>query len=151
MWRSNLHLRAPGGFATGLIALCAAIPTPVRAQSASGMEPKQQAVASAQQPVVLDSVIAVINGEVLLRSDLQSEVDMAALQPLSLPPGKNFERRAAQRLINRTLILQQMKSQGMAKEVSSEEVQKDLDDLRKQLPDCVQYHCETDTGWARFL
>jgi peptidyl-prolyl cis-trans isomerase SurA len=96
-------------------------------------------------------VIAVINGDVLLRSDLQSEMDMAALQPLSLPPGKNFELRAAQRLINRTLILQQMKSQGMVKEVSNEAVQKDLDDLRKQLPDCVQYHCETEAGWAKFL
>jgi len=96
-------------------------------------------------------VIAVINGDVLLRSDLQSEMEMAALQPLSLPPGKNFERRAAQRLINRTLILQQMKSQGMAREVSSEEVQKDLDDLRKELPACVQYHCETEAGWTKFL
>jgi peptidyl-prolyl cis-trans isomerase SurA len=102
---------------------------------------------SAQQPVVLDSVIAVINGDVLLRSDLQTEIDMAALQPLSLPPGKNFEQRAARRLINRTLILQQMQSQGMAKNVS----EKDLTALRGQLPDCRKSECTTEAGWARFL
>jgi peptidyl-prolyl cis-trans isomerase SurA len=107
--------------------------------------------ASSPQPVVLDSVIAVINGDVLLRSDLQTEIDMAALQPLSLPPGTNFERRAARRLINRTLILQQMQSQGMAREVSDAEVAKDLAALREQLPDCRKSDCKTEAGWARFL
>jgi hypothetical protein len=106
---------------------------------------------SAQRPVVLDSVIAVINGDVLLRSDLQTEMDMAALQPLSLPPGKDFEQRAARRLINRTLIVQQMQSQGMVKNVSDEEVEKDLDALRGQLPDCRKFDCKTDDGWNRFL
>jgi peptidyl-prolyl cis-trans isomerase SurA len=106
---------------------------------------------SSQQPVVLDSVIAVINGDVLLRSDLQTEIDMAVLQPLSLPPGKDFEQRAAQRLINRTLILQQMQSQGMAKDVSDEDVEKDLDALREQLPDCRKSDCKTEAGWVRFL
>ncbi len=106
---------------------------------------------SSQQPVVLDSVIAVINGDVLLRSDLQEEMDMAALQTQSLPPGKTFEQRAARRLVNRTLILQQMQSQGMFKDVTNEEVQKDLDLLRKQLPACIKSACETDAGWAKFL
>jgi peptidyl-prolyl cis-trans isomerase SurA len=106
---------------------------------------------SSQQPVVLDSVIAVINGDVLLRSDLQTEMNLAELEPLSLPPGRNFERRAAQRLINRTLILQQMQSQGMVNDVSDEEVQKDLDALRGQLPACVKLDCKTEAGWARFL
>ena len=108
-------------------------------------------VPSGQQPIVLDSVIAVINGDVLLRSDLQIEMEMAALEPLSLPAGKTFERRAARRLVNRTLILQQMQTQGMVKEVSDEEVRKDLDLLRKQLPACVKYECQSDAGWARFL
>lgn len=106
---------------------------------------------SSQQPVVLDSVIAVINGDVLLRSDLQTEMDMAALQPLSLPPGKDFERRAARRLINRTLILQQMQSQGMARDVSDEEVESDLEALRDQLPDCRKADCKSEAGWVNFL
>jgi len=131
-----------------LAATCGCRPT--QAQSTIDAAPAQAQPADSQ-PVVLDRVIAVINGDVLLQSDLQSEEDMAALQPLSLPPGKDFERRAAQRLINRVLILQQMKSQGMTREVSDEDVQKDLGFLRKQLPACVRYHCETDAGWAKFL
>lgn len=106
---------------------------------------------AASQPVLLDRVIAVINGDVLLQSDLQAEEDFAALQPLSLPQGKDLDRRAAQRLVNRVLILQQMRTQGATQEVSDEEVQKDLDSLRKQIPACVQYRCETDAGWAKFL
>jgi peptidyl-prolyl cis-trans isomerase SurA len=106
---------------------------------------------SSQQPVVLDSVIAVINGDVLLRSDLQSEMEMAALEPLSLPAGKTFELRAARRLINRTLILQQMQSQGMVKDITDEEVQKDLDSLREQLPDCRKSDCKIEGGWEKFL
>jgi hypothetical protein len=125
------------------------------AQSTASSEPasaeQTTAVRTTGQPVVLDRVIAVINGDVLLQSDLQSEEDMAALQPLSLPQGKNFDRRAAQRLINRVLILQQMKSQGITKVVSDEDVQNDLDMLRKQIPACVEYQCQTDAGWAKFL
>jgi hypothetical protein len=109
------------------------------------------AQAQSSSPVLLDRVIAVINGDVLLQSDLQSEEDMAALQPLSLPPGKNLDVRAARRLVNRVLILQQMKSQGMAKEIGDADVQRDLDLLRKQLPACVHYQCETAAGWAKFL
>jgi peptidyl-prolyl cis-trans isomerase SurA len=131
--------------AAALIASSLALATPLHGQTTAA------AAGSSQRPVVLDSVIAVINGDVLLKSDLQSEMEMGALQPLSLPPGKNYERRSAQRLVNRTLILQQMKNQGMAKAISDEEVQKDLDDLRKQLPACVQYQCQTDAGWAKFL
>ena len=119
-----------------------------RAQTATPTEPESH---RPTQPIVLDRVIAVINGDVLLQSDLQSEEDMAALQPLSLPPGKDLDVRAARRLINRVLILQQMKLQGIVKEISNEDVQKDLDLLRKQLPACVQYHCETNAGWAKFL
>lgn len=103
------------------------------------------------RPVLLDKVIAIINGDVLLQSDLQAEMDMAALQPLSVPPGQNTLRRAADRLINRTLILQQMKQQQFVAPVSEEEVDKSLQELRKELPSCARYHCMTEDGWAKFL
>jgi peptidyl-prolyl cis-trans isomerase SurA len=133
------HVWLTSALAAGCMAGAVAQPPPAAASSSNS------------QPVVLDSVIAVVNGDVLLRSDLQSEIEMAALQPLSLPPGKDFERRAAQRLINRTLILQQMQSQGMVKDISDEEVQKDLDALREQLPDCRKTDCKTEAGWLKFL
>ncbi len=66
------------------IVMCAIVSAPARAQSAA------EGVASpaAQQPVVLDSVIAVVNGDVLLRSDLHSEEDMAALQTVEPAAGR---------------------------------------------------------------
>jgi peptidyl-prolyl cis-trans isomerase SurA len=128
-------------------ALAASGLDPAPAQETAASVPKS----SSPQPVVLDSVIAVINGDVLLRSDLQMEMDFATLEPLSLPPGKNLEQRAARRLINRTLILEQMQSQGMVKDVSDQEVQKDLDSLREQLPDCRRSDCKTEAGWTSFL
>ena len=135
-----------GWLAIGTLAACGL--APAYGQTAASASP---AAASPQQPVILDSVIAVINGDVLLRSDLQTEIDMAALQSFSLPPGNSLEQRAARRLINRTLILEQMQSQGMVKDVSDEEVQKDLDALRGQLPDCRKSDCKTEAGWVRFL
>ena len=39
----------------------------------------------------------------------------------------------------------------MVKDVSDEEVQKDLDALREQLPDCRKSDCKTEAGWIRFL
>ena len=120
------------------------VPTPMRSQT-------QATPPSGQQPVVLDKVIAIINGDVLLQSDLQSEMDMAALQPLSVPPGQNTPQRAARRLINRTLILQAMKEQQFAAPVSDEQVQQSLDELRKELPACGRYKCMTQEGWSAFL
>jgi peptidyl-prolyl cis-trans isomerase SurA len=103
------------------------------------------------QPLVLDRVIAIINGDVLLESDVQEEMLLAAIQPISIQQGQNTPLRAAQRLINRTLILQQMKEQQSITPVTDEEVRSNLNELRKQIPACVRYRCETQQGWADFL
>lgn len=106
------------------------------------------------QAVVLDQVIGVINGDVLLESDVQEEMRFAVLQPYSIPTGENSPLRAAQRLVNRTLILQQMNDPQQSikiPEPSEKEVQQRIDELRKQIPACKRYHCETEEGWQDFL
>ena len=60
-------------------------------------------LARAQKPEVLDHVVAVINGSVILESDVQEEMRLAVLQPFS-DPGRNTPKRALQRLIDRDLI-----------------------------------------------
>jgi peptidyl-prolyl cis-trans isomerase SurA len=135
----------------GMVVVCALGAFIVASAAAQDVPKGAAAPASSQQPLVLDSVIAVVNGDVLLRSDLQTEMNLAALQPLSLPPGTDFERRAARRLINRTLIVQQMQTQGVAEAVSDEDVQKDLEALRQELPPCRKSDCESEAGWASFL
>ena len=60
-----------GGFATGQ--------TPA---SAPRQDPAVAAgTPQSSQPMVLDRVIAIVNGDVLLESDVQEELAMAAIQP----------------------------------------------------------------------
>ena len=107
-------------------------------------------LAQAQKPVVLDHVVAVINGSVILESDVQEEMRLAVLQPFS-DPGRNTPKRALQRLIDRALILQQMAIAEELTPASPEEVQQRINELRRLIPECAQFHCETDTGWQAFL
>jgi len=56
-----------------------------------------------------------------------------------------------QRLIDRTLIMQQAALEPDATAISEAELNKQLQTLRHDIPDCQQYHCETDEGWTKFL
>jgi peptidyl-prolyl cis-trans isomerase SurA len=107
-------------------------------------------LARAQKPEVLDHVVAVINGSVILESDVQEEMRLAVLQPFS-DPGRNTPKRALQRLIDRDLILQQMRTAEELTPPSPEEVQQRVNELWSLIPECTQYHCETDAGWQAFL
>jgi peptidyl-prolyl cis-trans isomerase SurA len=104
-----------------------------------------------QGAVVLDHVVAVINGSVILQSDVDEELRYAVLQPFSVNSDRNTPQRALQRLIDRDLILQQMKVAAPVDPPTPEEVQQRLTELRLLIPECAQYHCETDAGWRTFL
>jgi peptidyl-prolyl cis-trans isomerase SurA len=54
------------------------------------------------------------------------------------------------RLIDRTLILQQARLQP-EDEVTDQQVDEQLTALRKEIPACKQYQCETDAGWQKFV
>ena len=110
-----------------------------------------QSTNTPSQPVVLDRVIAIINGDVLLESDVQEEEHFALLEPYRVSSSTDSLQRAARRLINRTLILQQMKEQPTGIDVTDEEVQKSLVDVRQNLPACQKYDCKADAGWEAFL
>lgn len=108
--------------------------------------------ASGGQPVVLDRVVAVINGNVLLESDVNEEMRFAALEPFEVSSGKDTRQDAMRRLINRALIMQQMKEQQQFDiNISDEDVEKSLIDLRTHLPECVKDDCATAQGWNVFL
>ena len=100
--------------------------------------------------VVLDHVVAVINGSVILQSDVTEEMGYAVLQPFS-DSGRNTPQRALQRLIDRDLILQQMRTAQTVDPPTPEEVQARITQLRAVIPECAQYHCETEAGWQAFL
>jgi peptidyl-prolyl cis-trans isomerase SurA len=102
--------------------------------------------------VVLDHVVAVINGSVILESDVQEEMNYAVLQPFSVNSARNTPQRALQRLIDRALILQQMKTGGdTVPPPTPEELQQQIHQLRGLIPQCVEYRCQTEAGWQAFL
>lgn len=103
--------------------------------------------------VELDHVIAVINGDVLLESDVEEEMHFAALEPFQPDAGKDTRQEALHRLISRSLITQQMRQQQQQfkVQISDADVKKSLEDLRSHLPKCAKYKCGTEEGWKAFL
>lgn len=104
----------------------------------------------AKQGVLVDQVIGVVNGDLILESDVEEERHFFAFQPFRDPGGKFSRENAIERLVDRALILQQAKLQpnGLA---TAAEANAELNSLRKEIPACTQYHCETDAGWERFV
>jgi len=98
----------------------------------------------------IDRIIAIVNGQIILQSDLDEEIRFAKLQPYRLGTGKTLREQAMSRLIDRTLILQQQQGMGLAA-ITDAEVDAAIVDLRKDLPACAHASCETDEGWTKFL
>jgi len=124
-------------------AVLAAGPLPAPAQT--------QAPAPPAGAVQLDHVVAAIGNNVILESDIREEMRLAALEPLSVLPGQDTPNRALRRLIDRTLILEQMKAQQQPVTTPPAQVEKAIDQLRREIPECRQYQCETGQGWFSFL
>jgi hypothetical protein len=98
--------------------------------------------------VTLDRVVAIVNGDLILESDVDAEQRFMAFEPFSeAKPATQDE--LIERLIDRQLILQQMKLQPEPP-ISDAEVDAQLMALRKAIPKCGAYHCTTDAGWEKF-
>jgi peptidyl-prolyl cis-trans isomerase SurA len=98
----------------------------------------------------MDRVVAIVNGDLILDSDIDQERRFSALLPYGEAGGAYSRDAAIQRLINRDLILQQIKLQP-GYDVSEAAAAKDLASLRKSIPACKQFDCDTTAGWDRFL
>ncbi len=113
------------------------------AASVPGANPVQE------QGVVLDRLVAVVNEDVILESDVDEERRFEEIQPYRSAPVFSRER-IIERLIDRALILQQAVLEP-EDAVSDKDLDAQLATLRKDIPACKQYHCETDEGWKKFL
>jgi len=100
---------------------------------------------------VLDRVVAVVNNQPILWSDIANEIRFSVLDPEEVN-GTLTPQRALQQLIGRTLIQQQIgKEDASAALPSDQEVRARQSDIRKDLPACVRMNCATDAGWQAFL
>jgi hypothetical protein len=134
---------------TTLLAALAVAGCSARAQSASPQVPAPSS--PVDERVELDHVVTMIGSNVILQSDVEQEMHFSALEPLLVLPGQNTPDSALRRLIDRTLILQQMEQQQQPTTTPAAQVDKSLAELLKQIPACAQFHCETAEGWAAFL
>ncbi len=122
------------------------------AQTASQTDAKSMGNSAASgSPVVLDRVIAIVNGQVLLQSDVEEERRLSALEPLRNSAGPETMDEAARHLILRTLVLEQMKEQDQPTTVSQQRTERGLMEMRSTMTQCTPYECTSAKGWSLFL
>jgi peptidyl-prolyl cis-trans isomerase SurA len=120
------------------------------AQTAAQMGTAQTvSTPAAGQGVVLDRLVAVVNGDVILESDVDEERRFEEIQPYRAA-ADSTRAKIIERLVDRALILQQAALQP-EDAITDVELDAQLATLRKGIPACKQYHCETEEGWKRFL
>jgi len=116
--------------------------------AATGYGQAMASPASSGQQMVLDRVVAVVNGQVLLQSDVDAEMNFAALEP---GEGGDTPQKAMSRLVDRVLILQQMNEQQVVPKISDVDLEKSLMEQRAHLSGCGNYSCTSEEGWNAFL
>jgi hypothetical protein len=118
--------------------------------AASGQQAQPAPAAHDAGAEEIDRVVAIVNGDLILESDVDEERRFAAFQPYSNPMGSFSRAQAIDRLIDRMLILQQADEQPR-KTITDAEVAANLHDLRKDVLACKQYNCDTEAGWHNFI
>jgi peptidyl-prolyl cis-trans isomerase SurA len=108
----------------------------------------QQSPASA----VLDRVVAVVNNQAILASDLEEEMRLAVLDPSGGGKSDLTPQQALDQLISRTLIRQQIREEDeQAAAPSQDLIEARLGEIRREVPACIRQNCITDAGWQAFL
>ncbi|MGA3262618.1 MAG: SurA N-terminal domain-containing protein [Terracidiphilus sp.] len=103
-------------------------------------------------PVVLDRVVAVVNNQTILASDLDQEIRLSVLDPAGVGLAPLTRQRALEQLIGRALIQQQIRQEdAQAAEPSPAEVDARLAEIRRNLPACIRQNCASEAGWKAFL
>ena len=106
----------------------------------------------AASPAVLDRVVAVVNNQAILASDVNEEMRLAILDPARAGLGVITAKQALNQLISRSLIQQQIREEDAQAAAPSEaEVQARLTEIRRELPSCVRENCASEDGWRSFL
>jgi hypothetical protein len=146
-------LMAVLGTACGMVAQQSKPPATTANAVPKSYVPGDEAV----QGTPLDRVVATVNGALILDSDINEELrfDAFNLNEEELGPTQSAaeapSRSAAlERLINRELILQQIRLEPNT-EITDQDVDDAIMELRATIPACARYNCKTDAGWRAYL
>jgi peptidyl-prolyl cis-trans isomerase SurA len=134
-----------------LVILLGMMPLDAFTQSASSSVPAPVAPGEKVplKGVELDRVVAVVNGDLILNSDVDEDRRLMAFQPFRQAAASSREN-TIDRLIDRMLILQQFNLEN-EDPITDEQVEAEFAVLRKEIPACKTYHCETDAGWQKYV
>jgi hypothetical protein len=148
--RSKIRLRL--AFGTACLALCAAATAVAQGSAAQGAVLNPVPTPPPASSVVLDRVVAVVNNQAILASDLDEEIRLSVLDPGQGGLGALTRKRALEQLIGRALIQQQIREEDeRAADPSQAEVDARLTEIRKEVPACIREKCATEAGWKAFL
>lgn len=100
---------------------------------------------------LLDRAAAVIDGEVILESDVRDQQHFAVFQPYAATGDSLTPLEAMREIVNRTLLLHQMTEQQLVTPPTDAQVDEQIASLRRHIPACAGQQCETEEGWRRFL
>lgn len=102
--------------------------------------------------ITVDRVVAVVNRQTILLSDLEDEMQLSVLDPSTNSAGKETQATALERLISRALIHQQIQQESLqAAEPTVAEISSRLAEIRTEVPACIRADCKSDEGWSAFL
>ncbi len=145
------HKNKPGTACAGAMAACLVVLGATSAL-AQGLAQNPAQAAPPANAVVLDRVVAVVNNQVILASDVDDEVRLAVLDPGQAGLGVLTPQRALEQLISRALIQQQIRQEdAQAAEPSQAEVDARLAEIRREVPACIHFNCASEQGWTAFL
>ncbi len=116
-----------------------------------GIDAGMQAQAPSNRAAVLDRVVADVDGQAILASDVDDEMRFSGLIPGAEPAADNTPQRALNRVIDRTLIDQQRALQPGVAVVSQKDVDDAIATMRKQISAATGTDCETESGWTAYL
>jgi len=102
--------------------------------------------------VSIDRVVAVVNRQAILQSDIEDEMQLSVLDPSTNSKEQATRKAALERLISRALIQQQIQQEDLEVTVPKpEEVAARIEEIRREVPACVRADCKSDADWKAFL
>lgn len=102
--------------------------------------------------ITFDRVVAVVNRQTILASDVEHEMQISVLDPSRNQTQQEAAGQALDRLISRTLIQQQIQQESLpSAQPSEDEIAARVKEIRTELPACVRANCQSDAGWNAFL
>ena len=111
-----------------------------------------QSGAETTNAVRIDRVVAVVNRQAILESDIEDEMQLSVLDPSANSKEQATRKAALDRLISRALIQQQIQQEDLeATEPKRAEVAARIDEIRREVPACVRADCKSDADWKAFL